>query len=199
LGFGASTDGDNLTPTNARLQLAASRYSGMGNIWRSAEISLTLKLRIYQAAVCSVVIYGSEAWIWTEALEKKLKNWNAKRVAFITEKEIREEYKEPTFDLVSRTRKRRLDWAKDLLQADSQLPSRQIMIASVQAEGWGRGLLMDAAVRDLATITDLAGESRKWNEQHSKVGPRDMLASLKINMKMKRKRDRGGEDIDGGN
>ena len=38
-------------------------------------------------------------------MEKKLKNWNAKRVAFITEKEIREEYKESTFDLVSRTRK----------------------------------------------------------------------------------------------
>ena len=129
------------------------------NIWRSSEISLTLKLRIYQAAVCSVVMYGSEAWIWTEALEKKLKNLNAK-------KEIREECKDPTFVLVSRTRKRRLDWAKDLLQADNQLPSRQIMIAFAQAEGWGRGLLMDAAVRDLVTITDMAGESRKWNEQH---------------------------------
>ena len=47
---------------------------------------------------------------------------------------------------------------------------------------------MDAAVRDLEMITDMAGEggNRKWNEQHSKVGPRDMLASLKI----KRKRDR---------
>ena len=32
---------------------------------------------------------------------------------------------------------------------------------------------MDAAVRDLETITDMAGESREWNEQHSKVGPRD--------------------------
>ena len=46
---------------------------------------------------------------------------------------------------------------------------------------------MEAAVRDLETITDMAGESREWNEQHSKVGPRDMLTSLKI----KRKRDRG--------
>ena len=100
-------------------------------------------------------------------------------MAFITEKEIREEHKDPTFDLVSRTRKRRLDWAKDLLQADSQLPSRQITIASVQAEGWGRGLLMDAAVRDLGMITAMAGENGKWNEQHSKIGPRDMLSSLK--------------------
>ena len=55
---------------SAMLQLAAS---GMGNIWKSSEISLTLKLRIYQVAVCSVVMYRSEAWIWNEALEKKLK------------------------------------------------------------------------------------------------------------------------------
>ena len=43
----------------------------------------------------------------------------------MTEKEIREEYKDPTFDLVARTRKKRLDRAKDLLQADNELPSRQ--------------------------------------------------------------------------
>jgi len=102
-------------------------------------------------------------------------------------KRIREEYKDPIFDLVSRTRKRRLDWAKDLLQADNQLPSRQIMIASIQAEGWRGGLLMDAAVRDLGAITALAGDNGKWNEQHSKVGPRGMLSSLKT----KRKRGRG--------
>ena len=61
------------------------------------------------------------------------------------------------------------------------------MIASVHAEGWGRGLLMDAAVRDLEMITDMARENGKWNEQHSKVGPRGMLASLKT----KKKRGRG--------
>ena len=61
------------------------------------------------------------------------------------------------------------------------------MIASVHAEGWGRGLLIDAAVRDLGMITAMAGEKGKWKEQHSKVGPRDMLVSLK----KKRKRGRG--------
>jgi len=46
---------------------------------------------------------------------------------------------------------------------------------------------MDAAVRDLGAITALAGDNGKWNEQHSKVGPRGMLSSLKT----KRKRGRG--------
>ena len=103
LGFGASTDGVNLTPMNARLQLATSRYNDMWNIWTSSEISLTLKLRIYQAAISSVVVYGTEAWIWTEALEKKLKNRNAKRVAFITEKEIQGKH----------TRNRHSTWCRE--------------------------------------------------------------------------------------
>ena len=87
----------------------------------------------------------------------------------LTEKEIREEHKGPTFDLVSRTRKRRLDWAKDLLQADSQLPSRQNMIASMQAKGWGRGLLMDAAIRDLGMITAMAEGNGKWKETYVRI------------------------------
>ena len=46
---------------------------------------------------------------------------------------------------------------------------------------------MDAAVKDLGVITALARDNGKWDEQHSKVSPRDMLTSLKS----KRKRGRG--------
>ena len=67
-------------------------------------------------------------------MDKELKNWNAKRVAAITEKEIREDYKDPTFDLVTRTRKRRLVLAKDLLQADSQLPSVPAQVTATSRE-----------------------------------------------------------------
>ena len=48
---------------------------------------------------------------------------------------------------------------------------------------------MDAAVKDLGEITALARDNGKWNEQHSKVGPRDMLTSLKT------KRGRGRETV----
>ena len=44
---------------------------------------------------------------------------------------------------------------------------------------------MDAAVKDLEEITAVARDSEKWNAQHSKIGPRDMLTSLK------RVRDKG--------
>ena len=37
---------------------------------------------------------------------------------------------------------------------------------------------MDAAVRDLGIITPMAGGNGKGNEQHSKIGLRDMLSGL---------------------
>ena len=40
---------------------------------------------------------------------------------------------------------------------------------------------MDAVVKDLEVIMALARDNGKWNEQHSKVGPRNMLTSLKPN------------------
>ena len=46
---------------------------------------------------------------------------------------------------MTKIKKRRLDWAKDLLQADTfdcRRESRQILIASAQAEGWSEGLLI---------------------------------------------------------
>ena len=90
-----------------------------------------MKLGIEPTANGSATVYVG---IFSEDLNTKTRRRiEVKTEAFMTEKEIMEEYKDPTFDLVARTRERRLDWAKDLLQADSELPSRQIMIASVQA------------------------------------------------------------------
>ena len=44
-------------------------------------------------------------------------------------------------------------------------------------------IVMDVAVRDLGAITALVGDNEKWNERHSKLGPRDMLSSLETTKK----------------
>ena len=38
---------------------------------------------------------------------------------------------------------------------------------------------MDAAVTNLEVMTALAKDNGKWRDQHSRVGPRDMLTELK--------------------
>ena len=102
LGYVASADGNIMTPIQERMKKAAFRYSSLGHIWKSKEIGMALKLRLYAAAVLSVLIYGCEAWVMTDKVCRSICGWNSKRVAFINDREIRDEFKDPTYDLVAR-------------------------------------------------------------------------------------------------
>ena len=61
-----------------------------------------MKLRLYSAAIISVLTYGCSGWELTSKLLRFLNGWNGERIAFITEKGILEECRDPTFDLVAR-------------------------------------------------------------------------------------------------
>ena len=67
-------------------------------------------MKIYRAGVASVALYGSECWCLDEGTERLVSSWNARRVAAITGRSIREEYKDPTWSLVKAARIRRLKW-----------------------------------------------------------------------------------------
>ena len=60
------------------MRKAALRFSRMCHIWRSKELDNTLKLRLYAAAVASVLVYGCEAWPITEKVTKWVGAWNAR-------------------------------------------------------------------------------------------------------------------------
>jgi hypothetical protein len=92
------------------MRKTALRFSRMCHIWRSKELDTTLKLRLYATAVASVLVYGCEAWPITEKVTKWVGAWNARRLSFITNREIRDEYLVPSFDIVARIRARRLTW-----------------------------------------------------------------------------------------
>ena len=49
-------------------------------------------MRLYAAAVVSVLVYGSEAWPVSDKVIKWVGAWNARRLSFITDREIRDEY-----------------------------------------------------------------------------------------------------------
>ena len=49
-----------------------------------------------------------------------LNGWNGKRIAFITEREISEECRTPTYDLVARIKLHRMKHAGDILRAEGE-------------------------------------------------------------------------------
>ena len=66
------------------------------------------KLRLHAAAAASVLVYGYEAWPITENATKWIGAWNAIRLSLVTDREIRDEYLDLSFDIVARTRARSL-------------------------------------------------------------------------------------------
>ena len=128
-------------PVVAGLEKAAVRFSMLCHIWKSSELSMALKLRLYAAAVVSVLVYGYEAWAMNEGLCKKLGSWGARGLAFVTGREIRDEYCVPSFDLMARVGARRLRWAGHLLGAKEGYLPRRVAIAQLERDLlWGEWL-----------------------------------------------------------
>ena len=76
---------------------------------------------LYSAAIISVLTYGCSGWELTPEFLRFLNGWNGKRIAFITEREISEECRDPTFDLVARIKLPRMKHAGDVLRAGEEL------------------------------------------------------------------------------
>ena len=72
-----------------RLALARVKYNELMSLWHDCKISMDLKMRIYESNVLSIVVWGSEGWLLTETIEKKLNGWNSHCLSLITSKTAR--------------------------------------------------------------------------------------------------------------
>ena len=61
LGSIFAADGEHEHDLNRRITLAMNRFGELRNVFNS-DIPLMLKLKLYKAAVTSLLTYGSEAW-----------------------------------------------------------------------------------------------------------------------------------------
>ena len=160
------------------MEQAADRYRQMGSLWNSSGLSVGLKLRLYIAGVCSVLVYGCECWNLTEKAVTALRAWNARRVSMITGREIREEYLTPAFDLVNSARARRLKWAGQLLRGEESFLPRKVAIAELDRTG-GRGLpggiFQDAPkFKSVEKLIEAARNEEWWEKRVKKVGKGEM-------------------------
>ena len=72
LGSVVSKNGGTEEDINERLKKARASYGMLNKVWRSASINTKTKVRIFNAVVKSVLLYGSESWSLTKKLESKL-------------------------------------------------------------------------------------------------------------------------------
>jgi hypothetical protein len=63
-----------------RLAKARNAYSSLNNVWKSRKYSLSLKLKIYNSNVKSILLYGSETWRVVRTDFNKLNTFHTKNM-----------------------------------------------------------------------------------------------------------------------
>ena len=164
LGWECAADGDPRHAVEARMAKAAQVYRMLGRIWSSSELSTGLKLRIYKAAVVSVLTCGFECWQFTRPIISLLDSWNVKRLAFITGREIRAEMTVPSFRLPDWLRARRLQWAGHLIREGEQSLAGRVARVDLKqhCEEGSCGLFMNVPKGSHEEVVEMAGDRDLW-------------------------------------
>ena len=141
-----------------------SRCGALRHMFDSKNLSLGLKLRLYEASVCSLLTYGCETWDLDEVTCKQINGANSVMLARITGCSFPSEARPGTthLDLVRKIRIRRHKWLGHILRGN---PTRLIAQAvdeqrALQVKG---GLLMDAPPHsNLDELKTLAADRAAW-------------------------------------
>ncbi len=72
LGSKIDENGGTLLDIQQRMNKARGAFSRLKNVWRAKNISLPLKIKLFNACVKSVLLYGCETWFVTSKTTQKL-------------------------------------------------------------------------------------------------------------------------------
>ena len=151
-------------------------------MWRLRHIIQKTKLRIYNACVLSVLLYGAETWALNATLVVRLNEFDTKAlrriegihwIQHIPKEEVRRRTRQPPSS--SLAAQRRVRWLGHVLRCAPDHPTRALLEFDPAREGWRRprgaprtrwlDVLANDLRRlnvDLADAADLAQDRRGW-------------------------------------
>ena len=138
--------GDLQPDINRRIGLATGIMRSLRQpLWRHSSISLETMLRVYQASVLSVLLYGSECWPISTSLCSRLSAFdkqaqrtitNTKWFEYKTNTEVRTlTHRQPIKRYMAQYR---LRWFGHLLRSPLNHPAHAIYTFNPRAAGWSR-------------------------------------------------------------
>ena len=167
LGAIVQADGKQMPDVRRRVAMARQRHGKMRHVWESSKLHRRLKMRLYIAGVCSVMVYGSETWTLTPAVRRLLNGANSQMVAKITGNSIKAEASVATrsYDLVASIRATRLKWLGQILRmgAGRMVKAAAKLMFEQRKEG---DLLMDVpTASSWQQLCDMAADEKGWQKE----------------------------------
>ena len=129
---------------NRRVQRAAAAFAGMWRVWRSNNISMAVKGRVYEAVVRTTLLYGCESWTLKAAEINRIAVFDNSRLRqiaqvywrqFRTNQSVQQQIFGPRAIAVGDVRKiirqRRLRWLGHVARmAANRMPQRAVLAAA---------------------------------------------------------------------
>ncbi|KAI8518905.1 hypothetical protein Bbelb_021620 [Branchiostoma belcheri] len=185
LGSTVSRTGDLKPEIDRRRGLAAAAMQALWRpLWKHRHISLGTKLRVYNAAVVSILMYGAETWPLSNTLAARLDGFDSRCLRRILGvrwfdhlpgTELRQRTQQPPASRVAAMR--RVRWYGHVLRLPPDHPTQAILNFSPQSAGWKRPRgaprtrWSDVLAKDLALVNitheeaqGLAQDRSRWKE-----------------------------------
>ena len=141
-----TNSGDLKTEIDRRRAFAASVMQSLWRpLWRHRHISRETKLRVYNASVISVLLYGSETWPLNNTLAARLDGFDSRALRriegitwsqHVTNKTLREKTQQPPASRLAAMR--RVRWYGHVIRLPEDHPTSTILAFSPQQAGWRR-------------------------------------------------------------
>ena len=177
LGHWFTADAGRRYAADVSMAKAKARFGQLWQLWSSTAFPTTTKIRLFGAAVVSILVYGSEAWQLDSKLEASLRGWCAKCMTHITGREVRDECVSPSYPLIAKIRQKRLMWLGHVLRSGRENLVRQAVVricrgcidGSRQADGT---VLMDAPkFCSVEGLVEAAEDRATWNSLTNSMCP----------------------------
>ncbi len=121
-------DGDPLTPVNHRITKAWTSFPNLKRVLTDTKVPASLRLRLFGTSVVSSLLYGCESWKLTDKVCRKLNSTCSKMLSKITGREIVDEARTPSINVLLRTRDLRWNWLGHILPMDERRTVRQVLL-----------------------------------------------------------------------
>ena len=165
LGAEVPSDGNPEVPIQHRRNIAWGAFNNNRRTLTAAKLPVAMRLRLYRTLVVSTMIYGSKAWMFTDAMRKRVNGANSKMLAQITRRSIHQEASSPTFCAVDQVLKRRWEYLGHILRLDDHRALKQFVINLAPAFPYQDGsLLSDTTFRNVEAMRTAASDRNAWRE-----------------------------------
>ena len=129
LGADIPADGNPEVAVQHRTNIAWGRFGEYRTTLLSTKLPRSTRVRLYRTLIGqTTMIYGCEAWSFTEKIKKKINGVNSKMLSQITKRTIHQEAASPTFNIVGYIRKQRWSYLGHIIRLDPNRALRKFVI-----------------------------------------------------------------------